>query len=109
MAEDVSARRAKGLNKTMTQPFRISISLTPELEQIIASRISSGKYQSATEVVGDALRLLEEREIATNASLDEVRRKIAIGLEQAKQGLLLDGEGVFAELELELLTSDNTI
>ena len=77
----------------------MNVSLPPELEAFVDSRVASGQYQSASEVVREALQLLQEREMTRQADLEEVRRKIAIGLEQAKRGELLDGEAVFRELE----------
>jgi antitoxin ParD1/3/4 len=44
--------------------------------------------------------LLEEREQARQAALDRLRAEIAVGLEQAKRGELLDGDEVFRELDL---------
>ena len=43
--------------------------------------------------------MLEERDMLQQARLDEIRRQVAIGLEQAKRGELVDGERVFEELE----------
>ena len=40
----------------------MNVSLTPELEKIVAERVSSGRYASASEVIRQALRLLEERD-----------------------------------------------
>ena len=41
---------------------QMSVTLTPELEAKIRERVESGRYGDANEVVGDALRLLEEHE-----------------------------------------------
>ena len=40
----------------------MNVSLTPELEKIVAKRVGSGRYASASEVIREALRLLEERD-----------------------------------------------
>jgi antitoxin ParD1/3/4 len=40
----------------------MNVSITPELERFVASRVASGRYQSASEVVRAALRLLERDE-----------------------------------------------
>ena len=40
----------------------MNVSLTPELEQYIRAKVDSGRYLSASEVVREALRLLEQKE-----------------------------------------------
>jgi len=77
----------------------MTVSLTPELEEFVASRIASGKFVSASEVVREGLRLLEEREARREAELARLRRDVEVGLAQARAGELVDGEEVFAELE----------
>jgi antitoxin ParD1/3/4 len=42
----------------------MSISLTPELERFILAKVESGRYDSSSEVVREALHLLDERERA---------------------------------------------
>ena len=58
----------------------LNVSLTPHLEQFIRETLSSGRYQSASEVVRTALRLLEERERRKQATLDWLRLEIQKGL-----------------------------
>jgi antitoxin ParD1/3/4 len=81
-------------------PIRTSlnVSLTPALEQFVQSRVASGLYQTASEVIREGLRMLEERERARDAALDELRAKIRRGADQADRGELLDGEAVFEEI-----------
>jgi antitoxin ParD1/3/4 len=40
----------------------MKISLSPDVERLIAERVSSGRYHSADEVVREGLDLLQERE-----------------------------------------------
>ena len=40
----------------------MNVSLTPELEKLISEKVDSGLYQTASEVVREALRLLRERD-----------------------------------------------
>jgi antitoxin ParD1/3/4 len=76
----------------------LNVSLTPELEQFVQSRVASGWYQTASEVVREGLRLLEEREQARETTLEELRAKIRRGIDQADRGELLDGDAVFEEI-----------
>jgi antitoxin ParD1/3/4 len=46
----------------------MNVSITPELEQFVAARVASGQYQSASEVVRAALRLLVREEEVQNNS-----------------------------------------
>jgi antitoxin ParD1/3/4 len=82
----------------MASRVTLNVSLTPELEKFVETRVASGRYLSASEVVREGLRLLEQREVSRQAALDEVRRKISVGLEQAERGELFDGEEVFREV-----------
>jgi antitoxin ParD1/3/4 len=45
----------------------MNVSLTPELEQLVNEKVRTGLYQTASEVVREALRLLKQRD-------DETRR-----------------------------------
>jgi len=47
----------------------MNVSLTPELEQFVASKVATGRYNSASEVVREALRLLEEHDQARSAQI----------------------------------------
>jgi len=48
----------------------MNVSLTPELEEFIAVKVESGRYTSASEVVREALRLLEEHDRAKLTTVD---------------------------------------
>jgi antitoxin ParD1/3/4 len=76
----------------------VNISLTPELDAFLQSRVKSGRYQTTSEVVREALRLLEHQEKEREASLKQLKAKLARGAAQAERGELLDGEEVFEEL-----------
>jgi len=77
----------------------LNVSLTPELENFVASRVASGRYLTASEVVRDGLRLLEERQHLSEEALAGVRQKIEEGLASLDRGEGLDGESVLAELD----------
>lgn len=76
----------------------MNVSLTPELERLVNQKVESGMYTSASEVVREALRLLNERDQTKQHRLAELRRNIAIGIERADRGELVDGEEFFDQL-----------
>ena len=47
----------------------MNVSLTPELDNFVASKVGSGRYNSASEVVREALRLLEDHDRTRAAQL----------------------------------------
>ena len=65
----------------------MNVSLTPELEQLVAQKVESGRYTSASEVIREALRLLEEHDRLKQVQLAAVKQKIDRGLEQLDEGL----------------------
>jgi len=67
-----------------------------------------GLYLSASEVVREALRLLEERDRVNAIQLEELRREIQIGIDQADRSELRDGPEVFAKLRTKLRTRNGT-
>ncbi|MCC5609343.1 type II toxin-antitoxin system ParD family antitoxin [Nostoc sp. CHAB 5834] len=80
----------------------MNISLTPELEQLVKDKVSTGKYHSVSEVMGEALRLLEERDRLRDQRLAELKAKIQEGIEASERGEVVDGEEVFAEIEEDI-------
>jgi len=64
----------------------MNVSLTRELEKLVNERVRSGMYSSASEVIREALRLLNEQEELRRGRLEELRKEIRIGLDQANRG-----------------------
>ena len=62
------------------------LTLTPELDRMVEEKVASGLYESPSEVVREALRLMLERESA----LDWLRREAKSGFEQLEAGEVLD-------------------
>jgi antitoxin ParD1/3/4 len=80
----------------------MNVSLTPELEQLVRQKVDSGRYLSASEVVREGLRLLEERDHLYQIRLAQLQKELDPAIQEADRGELLDGEAVFAELYAEL-------
>lgn len=74
----------------------MNVSLTPQLETLIQRKLDSGMYHSASEVIREALRLLEERDAMQAARLERLRRDIDEGLEalDRDEGRPLDVESI---------------
>lgn len=79
----------------------MNINLTPELESLVQKKVKSGRYNSASEVVREALRLFEEQERIRAARLESLRRKIDEGWAEAERGDLIDGIEFFRQLQRE--------
>ena len=59
----------------------MNINLTPQLEKLVRQKVSSGRYTSASEVIRESLRLMEEQDRIRAIKLDRLRRDIRDGLE----------------------------
>jgi antitoxin ParD1/3/4 len=59
----------------------MNISLTAQLEELVKKKVDTGLYGSASEVVREALRLLEERDRLHAIRLQELRAEVKRGLD----------------------------
>jgi antitoxin ParD1/3/4 len=64
----------------------MNVSLTTELEKFVSAKVESGRYNSASEVVREALRLLEERDHARSAQLAGFNQELGQRLETLDRG-----------------------
>jgi antitoxin ParD1/3/4 len=64
----------------------MNVSLTPELEKFISAKVATGRYNSASEVVREALRLLEEHDQNREARLGEFNQELERRLEALDSG-----------------------
>lgn len=76
----------------------MNVSLTPQLEKWIQKKVSSGRYHSASEVVREALRLLEDQETMLSLKRKKLTQEIKLGLVQANRGELIPAKKVFRKL-----------
>ncbi len=81
-----------------TTSTSLTVSIPTRVDAFIKDRIASGRFETAGDVVGAAIALLEERERLREAIIDEIRREIEIGIAQADAGQVRDGEEVFREI-----------
>ena len=64
----------------------MNVSLTPQLEEMIKKKVASGYYNSSSEVIREALRLLDERDQLKSLQLAELRNDIASGINSLESG-----------------------
>ena len=60
--------------------MNMNVSLTDELGEFVNAKVSSGRYTSASEVVREALRLMERHEQVEAAKLQWLREAYQAGL-----------------------------
>jgi antitoxin ParD1/3/4 len=77
----------------------MNVSLTPELEKFISVKVGSGRYNSASEVVREALRLLEEHDSARAAQLAEFNGELGQRLATLDRGETVDPAEARARLK----------
>lgn len=75
----------------------MTVEIPPDLQQFVHQVIDNGSFKSETEVVGQALRLLQQRQ----QKIEELRREIQPALDQLDrgEGIELDEEGLDAFFE----------
>jgi len=72
----------------------MNISLTPELEAYVVSKVQTGRYTSASEVVREGLRLLEEQDQLSRLRRERLRQLVDEGMADLRSGrsAILDAE-----------------
>lgn len=74
------------------------VSLTPTLECLIQEKVDSGLYNSASEVIREALRMLFEKEEYLKRRFEELNRDIDMGLADIDAGRVVDGQAFMKKL-----------
>ena len=64
----------------------MNVSLTPELEALVNEKVKSGDYNSASEVIREALRLLKEQDLLKELRREEIRREVMKGVADMEAG-----------------------
>jgi antitoxin ParD1/3/4 len=77
----------------------MNVSLTPELDKFVAGKVESGRYTSASEVVREALRLLEEHDRARNAQVAAFNQELGARLASLDRGERVKPEAARKRIE----------
>ena len=86
----------------MSRRCTLNVSLTSELEKYVRSKLDGGGYESASEVIRESLRALQERERAAGEFWAGVRQKVAVARRQVAQGRTKDGKRAMDQILSEL-------
>lgn len=70
----------------------MNVSLTPELEKMVHAKVRSGRYNSASEVVRSALRLLDREDSSRATQIEELRARLDTSMAALNAGQGVDGE-----------------
>ncbi|WP_188151472.1 type II toxin-antitoxin system ParD family antitoxin [Teredinibacter waterburyi] len=83
----------------------MNVSLTSELEGYVKSKVATGMYNSVSEVMREALRLLKERDAMQAIRLEALRRDIDKGMDSLERGEVkpLDIEAIKAKGRAKLV------
>ena len=81
-----------------------NINLTEHFDRFVERQVSSGRYSNASEIVRDALRLLEEQEQEREAKLKALRQAAKQGFDEIDQGqgIVLNGKTAIRRLVAEI-------
>jgi antitoxin ParD1/3/4 len=77
----------------------MNVSLTPELDKFVAGKVESGRYTSASEVVREALRLLEEHDRARSAQIAAFNQEPGARLASLDRGERVEPSAVRERLQ----------
>jgi antitoxin ParD1/3/4 len=95
--------------KETIMPTR-NINLTEHFDHFVEQQVSSGRYGNASEIVREALRLLEDQEQEREAKLKALRQAAKQGFDEIDQGkgIVLKGKKAISrfitEIEAEVRT-----
>lgn len=81
----------------------MNVSLTAELENIVDQKVKSGLYTSASEVVREGLRLLQQRDEMREAKLDSLRHELQKGIDDLESGRYRDGHEAMTDIKQRLM------
>ena len=79
----------------------MNVSLGNKWEKFVDKKVSSGDYQTASEVLRDGLRLLEERDLLKRVSVSsmaELEQKLMQGVASLERGEGVEGDEAFKRL-----------
>ena len=77
----------------------MNVSLKPDVQKYVEEKVKTGQYASPEEAVNNLLQQPRQREELTAEDIEELRREIDVGINEANHGQFadFDAEGVIAQ------------
>ncbi len=82
----------------MAKRESISVSFTPEQAEFLVTCVETGRYQSLSEVVREAVRLFEDQQAQRQTQIQRAQHLIEEGARQLAEGEELDMDSVLGDL-----------
>ena len=64
----------------------MNVSLTPKLEELVHAKVATGMYNNASEVIREALRLMEETDQLKALKLQILKKELSMALDSLERG-----------------------
>jgi antitoxin ParD1/3/4 len=80
----------------------MSVNIPSDVEAIINSHVTSGDYASASDMISEAVRLLDRRKREKQRQIEKLRAMLQEAIDEVDNGQWLDGDAVFDEILREL-------
>jgi antitoxin ParD1/3/4 len=80
----------------------MQITLPPEIETLIQRQLSSGKYETAIEVLLASLHLLDQQKTLYQGRLPELQQAAQVGWQASQRGEVIDGPTAMTQILTDL-------
>ncbi len=80
----------------------LNVSLSPELAGYVRSCVESGNYLTASEVVRESLRLLQQQHAEGRLVIEEVRERVEAAYRASLEDEIVDSDVVLQRVRLSL-------
>lgn len=98
----LSRRESPTIESTLLLSNTMQIVLPPEVEALVQRQLTSGKYNSAIDVILAAIKLLEQQEDIYQGRLQELQRDALIGHLASQRGEVVDGATAMVQIRANL-------
>ncbi|OGT51055.1 MAG: hypothetical protein A3E84_04350 [Gammaproteobacteria bacterium RIFCSPHIGHO2_12_FULL_42_13] len=80
----------------------MNISLTPDLEKYVQSKVRGGLYTSASEVIRESLRIMLSFEDVQKKRIKELDDTIALAMKQIQHGQKIAGDQSYKKMKAKI-------